>query len=192
MTSTPTVTRSTVWLTASDQPYIDLEIKGFQFFVPFDKTLRFYRPTATRAIYPDGEKQAKEDGMDLRVPRTTWWIETDYNLETACQLSCSWSACFGFQVKYHNSRTDTQISFKVNQKESRDIFNAIERMMLELAAAAPLVTEDVVILRPYHSYIMYRAKALLYKRPIGPFTERLAYMSPYRAQVTAPPKGKKK
>ena len=188
------VTRSTVWLYAGAQPYIDLEIKGVTFFIPFDKTLRFYRPTAFKAIYPEGEKQAAEDGMDLRVPKTTWWIETDMNLETACEISCSWSKLFGFQVCYHNSRTDTQILLKVTHQEAKEILQAVELMILQMAGDADtaITHEDVVLLKPFHNTLSYRAKAITYRRKMNASAERLSYMSPYRATITKPPLGRKK
>jgi hypothetical protein len=181
MASAPIVTRSKIWFYAGDTPYIDFEVKGTVFFIPFDKTLRFFRPTATKAIYPGPNPE--EDGMDLRVPRTNWWILTDHNLETACEFSCSWSKLFGFQLKYFNSRTDTQIHIKLTYAEAKEVLVAVEKMMLDATKEESLVQEPVVLLKPFHTVLSYRAKALLYRRKMGKFVERLSYMSPYRAEL---------
>ena len=174
-----TVTRSTVWFYAGDQPYIDLEIKGTQFFIPFDRTLRFLRPTNSKAIYPDGDKRAEEDGMDLRVYKSSWWIVTDMGCETASQISCTWSKLRGFEVYYWNSRTSTQISFKVTKKECDEILAAVEKMMLQtiVDTEGRVETEAVSIFNPAHVVLKYRVKPILYKHK-GPKLPVLSEFAP--------------
>lgn len=186
----PTVTRGTVWFYAGDQPYLDLEIKGTQFFIPFDRTLRFLRPTNSKAIYPDGDKKAEEDGMDLRVYKSSWWIVTDIGCETASQISCTWSKLRGFEVYYWNSRTSAEISFKVTKKECDEILVAIEAMMLQavIDTKGGIETEAVSIFNPAHVVFKYRVKPILYKHK-GP---KLPVLSDFAPTLEKAPMGRPK
>jgi len=126
------VTRSMIWLTAGDYPYVDLGIKGNETFTNFFKSLTFYTPANKTAIRMDKTtKQAKEDdGMDLYVRPYSWWMV----LDGISEISCSYSGTHGQPaVKWYNGRDGATQTTVVTEKEAKEICKAVKSMVVQAA-----------------------------------------------------------
>ena len=155
------VTRNTLWFYAGDIPYIDLEVKGTQFFVNFRKSLTYCIPDGKKkALWFEGETAAKRDGIDVVVPEWSWWLIMDDTTE----LSCSNDGPLGNLFRFTNSERGVQISFSITVEEAKDIKKAVEQMIDEIKKEEPFPLDTSLrVLRPYLKLLAYPIKAYRWK-----------------------------
>jgi hypothetical protein len=121
MANAELVSRATVWLYAGDKPYLDLCIKGTQFFVQFERIMTYSRPV------PNAEAAAAEyDDLDLSVPPWSWWIQFD---TTTAQLYCTSNGIHGNRVEYRHLASGTSVSISLTDEECQEIVEAVDAMM---------------------------------------------------------------
>jgi hypothetical protein len=153
----PLVDRATLWLSAGDHPYIDLQIKGTQLFLSFAKSLQFLTPspTARFAIWPEGRKAAAGDGIDLRVRDWEWWIVLDGQAE----ISCSHAGVLGNLWSVYDPARELQISVAVSEAEAREIHKAVKDMLAECGC---LTKGPAGIFKPANKVVSYRVRSHVY------------------------------
>jgi hypothetical protein len=158
------VTRRTIWFYAADIPYVDFECKGVQFFFNFAKSLTFCVPDGRkRALWPGGQRGAKEDGIDTAVPGWSWWLIADDTVE----LSCSHHGVLGNFLAYYDYTTGSQITVPVTVAEARRIQVAVEHMLKDAETGGeqfPL-EPTLKVLRPSFKAIAYPVKAYRWTNP---------------------------
>ena len=153
------VTRSTLWFSAGDVPYVDFEVKGFLIFFNFSKSLTYCIPDGKKkAIWPDGPKAAKQDGISLQVKDWSWWLIADDSVE----MSCSYSDAFGPQFGFYNSEKGIQITFSVTESEAREIRKAVDKMMENKDLK---LDTSFHVLEPSYKVIAYPVKAYRWESP---------------------------
>lgn len=146
MANTALVSRATIWLYAGDRPYLDLCIKGTQFFVRFEHTMTYSRPV------PNVAAVAEYDDLDLVVPSWSWWIQFDDNYPTAAQLYCTSRGIHGNLVEYRHITSDTSVSIHLTDEECQAIVGAVDTMMgrVEMAEIGSRTLSPAGIVLRYH------------------------------------------
>jgi hypothetical protein len=142
----------------SDNPRIELEIKGTTLVVPFENSFRFLKPSASRAV------DSATEG-DKRVHKHTWWIVCDLGLPSVSELRCSWEGAEkGFQLQYSASRT--RISFRIPESEMKSLYQVVHHMIMlsVIENGGQMKKEPVQILRPAGCELEYRVSPITYER----------------------------
>lgn len=154
----PTVTRSTLWFSAADIPYVDFEVKGIQLFFNFKESLTYCIPDGRKkALWPGGPVVAEEEEMDLSVKGWSFWLIAD----EAIEMSCSHSVVHGPEFGFYNKAKGIAITMRITETEARQIKQAVETM-IEVASGHDEEfprDESIRVLKPSSKAISYPVKA---------------------------------
>ncbi len=151
------VTRSTLWFSAGDIPYVDFEVKGLLLFFNFSKSLTYCVPDGKKkALWPGGAKAAKQDGISLTVKDWSWWLIADDSIE----MSCSYSDAFGAQFAFYNAEKGIQMTLPLTELEAKEISKAVKQMMGDHELKRDL---SLKVLKPSYKAIAYPVEAYRWK-----------------------------
>lgn len=154
----PTVTRSNLWFTAADIPYVDFEVKGVQLFFNFQESLTYCIPDGRKkALWPGGPAVARDDGIDLSVKEWSFWLIADDTIE----MSCSYSGLHGPEFGFYNKAKGIDVTMSITETEARQIKHAVEAM-IEIASGHDEEfprDESIRVLKPSSKAMSYPVKA---------------------------------
>ena len=147
------VKRNKIWFYAGDNPYIDLKIKGTQFFIDFKKKFEYYKPISGElAILPDDI-----DDIDPNVPEWLWWILLDNNIYLYC---CN--SILGIRITYAEKKKGISVDIDVTENEAIIIDNKIKEMIEQ--AEESFEEKQETIIKPKGIVIKYKVKPLIWRK----------------------------
>lgn len=159
-------------IAAGDVPSVGIGVGDHLSIIKFTKTCEFIVPQpGKKAIWPDGEKAAKESGIDLHVHPYTWWVVMD----NFAQVGVTYKPAFGdsYIVEIGDGRTN--LLLKITPAEAKEMFESLRKAMGNIKKY--LHRGSAAIFKPAETVLEYHVRTWVYREdrtvgalpPHGPF-----------------------
>ena len=174
----PTVAYVSVDIAAGDIPSIAVVVDEVMTIMKFSKTAEFIMPQPRRkAIWPTGEADAIDSGIDLSVHPYTWWIVVD----GYAQLGVTFKPAHGdsYVLEVCDGRQDTLI--KISPAVAKELFNTLKASMRMIKDRLHPGSSSKSIFKPAETVLEYHVRSWVYNEergraaelpPRGPFPPR--------------------
>lgn len=152
-------------------PYISIDIKGVQMFIPFRHTIEFFTKSETHHMW--NFEDMDEDEFPLELRKINEWdfiLALDRSYQHGTMITCRNETIHGnrFSVyskkNYHVTNTiDLNISINIGE-DGPNIFENIQRSILELQSHYPqhFTANENVQIRPEGSVSVYTMNSIKY------------------------------
>lgn len=154
----PTVAYVSVDINAGDLPSIAVVVDNTMSIMKFSKTADFIVPQPRRkAIWPSGEADAVDSGIDLTVHPYTWWIV----LDGYAQIGVTFNPSHGnsYVVEICDGRQDTLI--KISPTVAKELFTTFKSSMRTIKEH--LRADDKSIFKPAETLLEYHVRSWGYR-----------------------------
>lgn len=167
--------RITVDVDAVDIPTIAVIVGKAMSFLKFTKGCEFIVPKPKKkAIWPDGEADAEDSGIDLNVHPWTWWIVADGYAQVGVTFEPSIGNSYVLEIT--DGRMDTAL--QITPDDAKNLFATLKESMKDMRANLRVGTEG--IFKPADKMLEYHVKTWVYRHtdsavrlpPHGPFPPR--------------------
>ena len=145
-------------INAGDVPSIAVVIDDVMSIMKFTKTAEFIVPQPKRkAIWPTGEADAKESGIDLSVHPYTWWIVMDGYTQIGVTFKPAHGDSYVLEVGDGRLNTLTKISPTI----AKELFTTLKTNMRALKKHLRAGSEGVF--KPAETVLEYHIKSWIYR-----------------------------
>lgn len=171
----PTVAYVSVDIAAGDLPSIAVVINEVMSIMKFSKHAEFIVPQPRRkAIWPSGEADAIESGIDLSVHPYTWWIVMD----GYAQIGVTFKPAHGdsYVLEVCDGRLSTLV--KISPAVAKELFNTFKSSMrlikesLRVGAKGIFKPAETVLEYHVRSWVYHERRRVAELPPHGPFPPR--------------------
>ena len=145
-------------IAAGDVPSIAVIVGDIMSIMKFTKTAEFIVPQPKRkAIWPSGEANAAESGIDLTVRPYTWWIVMDSYAQIGVTFQPAHGNSYVLEVGDGRLNTLTQISATV----AKELFITLKSSMRNIKKH--LRTGSEGIFKPSETMLEYHVRSWVYR-----------------------------
>lgn len=152
-------------------PYISIDIKGVQMFIPFRHTMEFFTKSENHHMWSFEDMDEDEFTPELRkINEWDFIIALDRNYQHGTMITCMNETIHGNRFSIHSKKNyhvpntiDLNISMNIGE-DGPNIFENVQESILELQSLFPerFTTKQNVEIRPEGRVSMYTMNCIKY------------------------------